>query len=162
MRHRHHWVKLTAKNIPDRVSIHERPKEADGSRFGDWEMDTIVGPKNKGAILTLTERSTNFILAANLPNGKNAASLAKVAWRLLLPYKGLGLKTITTDNGSEFADHLSISKKLNVPIFFANPYSSWQKGFIENASKLIRQYKFLKLHTVGLILVFLSTSPILL
>ncbi len=140
MKYRHHWVKLTAKNIPDRVSIHERPKEADGSRFGDWEMDTIVGPGNKGAILTLTERSTNFILAAKLHDGKNADSLAKVVWRLLLPYKGQGLKTITTDNGSEFAGHSSISKKLNVPVFFADPYSSWQKGAIENANKLIRQY----------------------
>lgn len=140
MKYRHHWVKQTAKNIPNRVSIHERPKEADGTRFGDWEMDTIVGPGNKGAILTLTERSTNFILAAKLPDGKNADSLANVAWRLLLPYKGDGLKTITTDNGSEFASHMSISKKLKVPVFFADPYSSWQKGSIENANKLIRQY----------------------
>ncbi|MCQ2193994.1 MAG: IS30 family transposase [Paludibacteraceae bacterium] len=140
MKYRHHWIKQVAKNIPGRVSIHERPKEADGSRFGDWEMDTIVGPGNKGAILTLTERSTNFILAANLPNGKNAAALASVVWRLLLPYKGFALKTITTDNGSEFAEHLSISKRLKVPVFFADPYSSWQKGAIENANKLIRQY----------------------
>jgi IS30 family transposase len=140
MKYRHHWVRQTARNIPGRVSIHERPKEADGTRFGDWEMDTIVGPGNKGAILTLTERSTNFILAANLPDGKNAESLAKTARRLLLPYMGDGLKTITTDNGSEFADHLFISKKLKVPVFFADPYSSWQKGAIENANKLIRQY----------------------
>mgnify|MGYP003417680330 FL=1 len=140
MKYRHHWVRQTAKNIPGRVSIHERPKEADGTRFGDWEMDTIVGPGNKGAILTLTEWSTNFILAANLPDGKNAKSLAKTARRLLLPYMGDGLKTITTDNGSEFADHLFISKKLKVPVFFADPYSSWQKGAIENANKLIRQY----------------------
>ena len=137
---RHHWVKQTAKNIPDRVCIHERSKEADGSRFGDWEMDTIVGPGNKGAILTLTERSTNFILAAKLHDGKNADSLAKVAWRFLLPYKENGLKTITTDNGSEFVSHMSISKRLKVPVFFADPYSSWQKGSIENANKLIRQY----------------------
>ena len=53
---------------------------------------------------------------------------------------GDGLKTITTDKGSEFADHLFISKKLKVPVFFADPHSSWQKGAIENANKLIRQY----------------------
>ena len=57
---------------------------------------------------------------------------------MLLPYKYF-LRTITTDNGSEFADHDFISKKLGVPIFFADPYSSWQKGAIENANKLIRQ-----------------------
>lgn len=57
------------KNIPDRVSIHQRPAEADGTRFGDWEMDTIVGKDGKGAILTLTERSTNMILMERLPEG---------------------------------------------------------------------------------------------
>lgn len=55
------------KNIPDRVSIHHRPAEADGSRFGDWEMDTIVGKDGKGAIVTLTERSTNMLLMERLP-----------------------------------------------------------------------------------------------
>ena len=50
------------------------------------------------------------------------------------------LKTITTDNGSEFADHQEITKKLNVPVYFTDPYSSWQKGAVENANKLIRQY----------------------
>jgi len=47
--------------IPDRVSIHQRPKEADGKRFGDFEMDTIIGCNNQGAILTLVERSTNML-----------------------------------------------------------------------------------------------------
>ena len=71
------------KNIPDRVSIHQRPAEADGTRFGDWEMDTIVGKDGKGAILTLTERSTNMILMERLPEGKHPEPLAKVVVRLL-------------------------------------------------------------------------------
>ncbi len=50
------------------------------------------------------------------------------------------LKTITTDNGSEFADYQEITNKLNVPVYFTDPYSSWQKGAVENANKLIRQY----------------------
>lgn len=129
------------KNIPNRTSIHDRPKEADGKRFGDWEMDTIVGRNGKGAILTLTERSTNFILMEKLSHGKEAAHAAKAAIRLLLPYMGDGVKTITTDNGSEFCAHENITKSLKgVTVFFADSYCSWQKGAIENANKLIRQY----------------------
>ena len=93
-----------ATNIKNRVSIHERPAEADGKRFGDWEMDLIVD-KDSNAILTLVERSTNFLLMEKLKYGKKAKPLAKTVWRLLLPYKGAALKTITTDNGSELAEH---------------------------------------------------------
>ena len=67
-------------------------------------------------------------------------SLAGTLWRLLLPYKGGNLKATTTDNGSEFAAHEWITGKLGVPAFFADAYSSWQKGAIENTNKLIRQY----------------------
>lgn len=58
---------------------------------------------------------------------------------MLLPYKDI-IKTITTDNGTEFAAHEMITKRLGVPVYFTDPYSSWQKGAIENANKLIRQY----------------------
>lgn len=134
------------RNIPNRVSIHQRPIEADGTRFGDWEMDTIIGKNGKGAIVTLTERSTNMILMERLPQGKHPESLAKVVIRLLLPYKHT-IRSITTDNGSEFCAHSLISKALMPKgtknpnlVFFADSYSSWQKGAIENANKLIRQY----------------------
>ncbi len=60
-----------ATNIANRTSIHQRPPEADGKRFGDWEMDTIVDSYGH-AILTLTERSTNFILMERLPHGRKA------------------------------------------------------------------------------------------
>ena len=128
-----------ATNIRNRVSIHERPAEADGTRFGDWEMDLIVD-RDSNAVLTLTERSTNFLLMEKLRHGKKAKPLAKAVWRLLLPYKGEALKSITTDNGSEFAEHEWITRKLHVPIFFADSYCAWQKGAIENGNKLIRQY----------------------
>lgn len=128
-----------ATNIKNRTSIHDRPVEADGSRFGDWEMDLIVD-KTGHAILNLTERSTDLMLLEKLKYDKKAMPLAKVVWRLLLPFKGKGLKTITTDNGSEFAAHQWISKKLEVPIYFADSYASWQKGNVENNNKLVRQY----------------------
>ena len=128
-----------ATNIRNRVSIHERPAQADGKRFGDWEMDLIVD-KDSNAILTLMERSTNFLLMEKLKYGKKAKPLAKVVWRLLLPYKGDSLKSITTDNGSEFAEHEWITEKLHVPVFFTDSYCAWQKGTIENGNKLVRQY----------------------
>lgn len=134
---RKHETKAT--NIKNRVSIHERPAEADGKRFGDWEMDLIVD-KDNNAILTLVERSTNFLLMEKLKCGKKAKPLAKVVWRLLLPYKGKALKTITTDNGSEFAEHEWITRNLDVPVYFADSYCSWQNGAVENENKLVRQY----------------------
>lgn len=134
--HRH---ETRATNIRNRVSIHERPPEADGNRFGDWEMDLIVDA-DQNAILTLVERSTDYMLMEKLRDGKKAEGVAMTVWRMLLPFKGENLLTITTDNGSEFAAHEWISDKLNVKIYFTDSYSSWQKGNIENTNKLVRQY----------------------
>ena len=133
-----------ATNIANRTSIHQRPAEADGKRFGDWEMDTIIDSYGH-VILTLTERSTNFILMERLPYGRKALPVAKTVARLLFPYRQT-LKTITTDNGCEFAAHLEITRLLSmknrekVVVYFADSYCSWQKGAIENANKLIRKY----------------------
>ena len=110
--------KTKVRNIPGRTSIHDRPAEADGKRFGDWEMDLIIGKGQKSAILTLCERSKNYLLMANRKN----------------------VLTITTDNGSEFACHKKIAKALDTTVYFADSYASWQKGAIENENKLIRQY----------------------
>lgn len=125
--------------IPNRTSISERPVEADGRRFGDYEMDTIVGKDGHGAIVTLIERSTNMLFMRKLTEGKNARKLAETVIHLLAPFKN-HIKSITTDNGTEFACHETIAKSLNTKVYFADPYSSWQKGAIENMNGLIRQY----------------------
>lgn len=119
--------------------IDERPAGWDGSTPGDFEMDTIVGKDGKGAIVTLVERNTNFTLARKLPKGKDAKALAQMVIAMLLPYIGK-IRSITTDNGSEFSEHLTIAKRLRTGIYFARPYSSWEKGCIEYHNKLIRQY----------------------
>ena len=75
-----------------------------------------------------------------LRQGKKAKPLAKAVWRLLLPYKGDTLRSITTDSGSEFAEHEWITKILHVLVFFADSYCAWQKGAIENGNKQVRQY----------------------
>ena len=130
-----------ATNIPNRTSIHERPKEADGTRFGDWEMDLIVGKDGYGAILVLTERNTSYCIIEKLPHGKNAKEIAKAVVRLLYAYRLDGVLTITTDNGSEFSAHQQITKGLDgVTVYFADSYCSWQKGLVEYTNKLIRQY----------------------
>ena len=73
-----------ATNIPDRVSIHDRPAEADGKRFGDWEMDLILGKCQKSAILTLCERSRNYLIMERLPYVKNPDKVAEAVTRLHL------------------------------------------------------------------------------
>jgi IS30 family transposase len=126
--------------IKDKVSIDERPAVInDKMRFGDWEIDTIVGEGNKGAIVTIVERQTGFLFMKKLPEGKVARGLATAVIDLLLPYKQ-GVHSITSDNGTEFADHKIIAKKLNADFFFAHPYSSWERGLNEYTNKLIRQY----------------------
>lgn len=124
--------------IPDRISIHQRPPEADGSRFGDWEMDLVVGKGQKSAVLTMTERKTNMFLQSKLPS-KKPDVVARAAWRLLLPYKA-NVLTITTDNGSEFMNHGWLAKRIGATVYFADPFCSGQKGAVENANKLFRQY----------------------
>ena len=139
LKHRTRPVGGKRISIPNRTSISERPTEADGKRFGDFEMDTIVGRGNHGAIVTLIERSTNMLFMRKLKNGKNAKELARTVIHLLSPFKD-HIKSITTDNGTEFACHEMITKSLGVTIYFADPYASWQKGAIEDANGLIRQY----------------------
>jgi len=97
--------------IKDKVSIDERPECINNKqRVGDWEIDTIVGKDNKGAIVTIAERATAFVLIAKL-NGKNAQELAEAVVKLMIPFKELVL-SITSDNGTEFAMHKYISKSL--------------------------------------------------
>lgn len=142
MKYRHHVRvrrKTRVRNIPGRISIHERPPEADGRRFGDWEMDLIVGKGQKSAILTLCERSVNYMMMCRLPNGKDPDGVADAVIDLLRPYRK-NVLTITTDNGSEFVKHSRISNGLSTTVYFADSYASWQKGAIENMNKLVRQY----------------------
>lgn len=126
--------------IRNRVSIEERPEAVDRrNRIGDWEMDTIVGKNGRNAIVVLTERLSRFTMIRRSPGGKNAKSVADTVIDMLLPYKDV-VHTITTDNGTEFAEHERITNKLDAGIYFAHPYSSWEKGLVENTNKLIRQY----------------------
>lgn len=124
--------------IPDRVSIHDRPDDADGKRFGDWEMDLVIGAEQKSAVLTMIERSQNMFMQSKLPS-KRPDDVAQTVIRLLRPYKRHVL-TITTDNGIEFRNHKEIAKALGCTVYFADPYCSGQKGAVENANKILREF----------------------
>lgn len=131
--------KKKGSSIKDRVSIDLRPDCINNKeRVGDWEIDTIIGKDKKGAIVTIAERATAFVLIAKL-NGKNAMELARAVVRLMAPFKHLVL-SITADNGLEFAMHKYIAEKLEAEFYFAHPYSSWERGLNEYTNKLIRQY----------------------
>ena len=125
--------------IIDKVSIEKRPKEANNrERFGDWEADLIVGKDHKGAILTMVERTTGFLIMRKT-DGKKSASVVKEMINGLKPYKN-SLMSITNDNGKEFINHKKLSRSLKTPVFFCHPYASWERGLNEYTNKLIRQY----------------------
>lgn len=125
--------------IPNRIMINQRPEVVDTKeRFGDWEVDTIIGKNHKTAILTATERKSQFELMVKT-DGTKAESIRKQMINLLAPFKTL-VKTITSDNGKEFAKHQEIAEKLETDFYFADPYSPWQRGLNEYNNKLIRQY----------------------
>lgn len=143
LRHRlKHRKRCVGRQMPvkDRVPISERPDVINSKqRFGDWEVDTIIGKNQKGAIVTIVERKTAFFMMRKLEYGKDAKGLAKQLTEMLLPYKNV-VHSITSDNGGEFAEHKTISKKLKADFYFANPYASWERGLNEYTNKLIRQY----------------------
>lgn len=140
LKHRKRPVSGKHQIIKNKVSIEERPEIINNKgRFGDWEIDLIVGKNNKGAMVTLVERTTSMIMMHKLEEGKNADGVANTVLEMLMPYKDK-VKSITSDNGPEFARHEFISKKLEADFYFAHPYSSWERGLSEYSNKLIRQY----------------------
>lgn len=125
--------------IPNRVSIHQRPEEvAQKQRFGDWEIDLIEGVNHKSFGLTLVERKSQFAMIVKATD-KQADTIQTKIINALAPYKEL-VHTITSDNGREFANHQYIAQKLQTQYYFADPYSSWQRGLNEYTNKLYRQY----------------------
>lgn len=123
----------TRRSIATRPSIVETR-----SRLGDWEADTIIGRERKGGILSLVERRSRFCLLRRVPT-KSAETVAEAVCEQLIPIKDKVL-TITSDNGIEFMRHQQIAFNLNADFFFADPYSSWQRGTNENTNGLVRQY----------------------
>ena len=124
--------------IPERRDISERPAIVESrSRIGDWEGDSVVG-SGAAALVTLVERSSGTTVIRKVERS-TAELTAKAIISALGPWCRQ-VKTLTLDNGSEFAHHQHVSNQLGCGIYFARPYHSWERGTNENTNGLIRQY----------------------
>lgn len=125
--------------LPNRVSIEERPLIVEQrERLGDWEVDTLVGKRHRGALLSLVERKSRYTLIQ--PVAQRFANLvADATISLLQPFRD-SVHTLTGDNGKEFAEHVRIAETLQADFYFAHPYSAWERGTNENTNGLVRQY----------------------
>ncbi|KYJ86638.1 IS30 family transposase [Sulfurovum riftiae] len=125
--------------ISDRRMIDTRPKIVEKKkRIGDLEIDTVIGKDHIGALVTAVDRKSKFTLIKKVPS-KHAELVTTALIEMLEPIKPV-VKTITSDNGKEFAYHKQVSEILDTDFYFANPYHSWERGLNEHTNGLIRQY----------------------
>lgn len=126
--------------IPNRVSIRERPAVVEQrTQHGHWEGDLIVGKNQDGFILTLVERVSRLLHAVKVQT-KRAAEVCQAVIEALIDRPITWVRTITFDNGTEFHDHQRIAQELGANIYFADPYSSFQRGSNEQVNGLLRRY----------------------
>jgi IS30 family transposase len=125
--------------LRNRTGIEQRPSVVDKrSRIGDWEGDTVIGKGHQGVLVTLVERKSRYTLAAPLPS-RHSEQVTQAVIELLRPHKSQ-CKTLTFDNGKEFAQHEFIAQCLQAKVYFAHPYRSWERGLNENHNGLLRQF----------------------
>lgn len=127
--------------IVGRISISERPAEvAERSQFGHWEVDTVVSAGKHSAVVTAVERKSRLYLTRFVPD-RRASTVACALVAMLEPWRNTGkLKTITSDNGKEFAEHRFVADALQASFYFADPYASWQRGANEHHNGLLRRF----------------------
>lgn len=124
--------------IPNRVSIHERPVEIEKkTSYGHWEGDLMLFSNQSSNLITLRERKSRLFLAIKNPS-KQADITSKNIIRNFRGRKNILIETLTLDNGGEFARHKDIAKCLRIDTFFCDPYSSYQKGSVENGNGILR------------------------
>ena len=125
--------------IPDMVSIHVRPPEAnDRVMPGHWEGDLIKGANNRSAVGVLVERSTRLVLLAKMPDSTAESALAAFTAKLNQIAQPLR-KSLTYDQGREMARHRELALATNIRVYFCDPHSPWQRGSCENTNGLLRQ-----------------------
>lgn len=135
-RHKHYGRAVKRSKIPNKVSIHTRPMEVEKREvIGHWEADSVIYP-DRLAINTLNELKTGIVKFTKL-NRKTARTTQRAMCRQFLD---MHTKTCTVDNGTEFTNHEEITQQTGVPIYFCDPYSSWQRGANENVNMLLRGY----------------------
>ena len=126
--------------IKDRVSIRKRPKDAKHRKtFGHWEGDLIIGKDQRSAIGTLVERKSRYLKIVRINSRKSKEVTHKMA-QAILSMPDYVRQSLTYDNGVEMAEHSRFTKMTNMPVFFADPFCSWQRGTNENTNGLIRRF----------------------
>lgn len=126
--------------IPDRRMIDKRPNIANGrKRIGDWEADTLEGRKGKSLFATYVERKARYTAAVKVIR-KSADIVTFMTIDTMKKLPSEKVKTITFDNGREFAGFKELEQKLNMKSYFAQPYHSWGRGTNENTNGLLRQF----------------------
>jgi IS30 family transposase len=137
------WKRRNAENrgrIPACTSIAGRPAVVDRrGRYGDWEGDTLVGASRRGGAVSLVERKSGYLLLGRVPN-LEAATVRQAAAELYRTTPPALRKTLTLDNGKEFAEHAQLAAEAALKIYFAEPYCAWQRGTNENTNGLIRRF----------------------
>jgi IS30 family transposase len=122
------------------TGIDGRPKVVDSRRrFGDWEGDTVVSPGRRSGLVTMVDRKSGYIRIRKTANLK-AATTRRAACRSLRDLPETLRRTMTLDNGKEFAEHEQLAEDLELDIYFARPYASWQRGTNEHTNGLLRQF----------------------
>ncbi len=130
----------TKKAAPPKISIHERDESVDlHTEMGHYEIDLIVCSQSKVNILSIRELKTRFLKLYRCPNRKAETINGKLAaFFVQLPESML--KTVTEDNGAEFEHTYKLKNSFDVEFYNCDPYCSWQKGSVENANRLVREY----------------------
>jgi len=139
-RRRRYGTGVSRRPDPTKKPMEQRPVSAQNrSRTGHWESDTIEGRKGTGYLVTHVERKTGFLVASYLPN-KKAETLNAASVRAFEGLPSALVRTLTTDNGSEFSGHRDLEQLLACSIYFAPARQPWQRGQNENTNGLLRQY----------------------
>jgi IS30 family transposase len=130
----------TRGRIANCMGIEGRPKSVDAKRrYGDWEGDTVVSPGRRSGLVTMVERKSQYLRVRKTTSLKSPPTMQAAC-------RGLGdlpeqlLRTMTLDNGKEFAGHRMLTDRLAMDVYFAKPYASWQRGLNENTNGLLRQF----------------------
>lgn len=126
--------------LVDCVRIDGRPDVINcRRRYGDWEGDTIVGKRRRSALVTLVERKSGY-LRMGRADDLTAATTSRVTRRRMRDVPTCLRRSVTFDNGKEFAEHQQLTRTLGLDVYFALPYRSWQRGTNENTNGLLRQF----------------------